>query len=315
MPATARRLPDAPARAFRDASGAVALYGMHYRNRALRARISAISTRLHGGARLGREVRSPPTTTVPGSPPPGRRTANPVAAPPPPRISANEHPAAARRGLHGLLVHTRSRPPPPWMGAAASRGKARPWWWPARRSGRRSIRGTTGASSTRRTSWRTGAALFPGLDHRLTRPGSDQEAGICLFRSDDPADPTRWRPGPRRLHRRLPGSLRTTAPKPRPCRTVGPFPGPVGAVVRHRGSGAWIAVFMAKAGDGFALVGLLLDQLPRPDHLGPAPPARRRRDPLRRSLHGDRTADRLSVAARSRTRRGAISTMSATPRS
>src|SRR5215204_4914761 len=29
-------VPDASARAFRDASGAVALFGMHYRNRALR---------------------------------------------------------------------------------------------------------------------------------------------------------------------------------------------------------------------------------------------------------------------------------------
>ena len=29
-------VPDAPARAFRDASGGIALYGLHYRNRALR---------------------------------------------------------------------------------------------------------------------------------------------------------------------------------------------------------------------------------------------------------------------------------------
>ena len=36
----------------------------------------------------------------------------------------------------------------------------------------------------------------------------------------------------------------------RACRPIEPFPAPVGAVVRHRPSGAWIAVFQAAADGG-----------------------------------------------------------------
>ena len=91
------------------------------------------------------------------------------------------------------------------------------------------------------------------------RPG-DQEAGVCLFRTATPADPASWRawngtgftaafPDPYRTKAAAKGSRTET------CRPVAPFPTPVGAVVRHRGTGAFVAVFMAKKSDGPAGAG------------------------------------------------------------
>ena len=123
--------------------------------------------------------------------------------------------------------------------------------------------------------WRYFFASTTGWD----RPGSDQEAGVCLFRSDDPADPSRWRAWTGiGFTAAFPDPYRAASSRTATCRPVGPFPGPVGAVVRHRATGAFIAVFMAKAGEGFAAIRLLLDDLPRPDRLGhPAPAPRRAR--------------------------------------
>ena len=191
--------------------GAVALFGMHYRNRALRGP-DLDHLRLDCAVVLESGEKSDPalyddrswitaTWTEDG---------RAVAALLHHEYQANEHPGRCRgRALHGVLVQHASRRRPRRMAGAASRGEPARGGRRRRPSGRRSTRAGTGASSTRRTSWRTGRwryllASTTGWE----RPGSDQPGGVCLFRTDDPR-----RPGElagldgHRLHRRLPGSL------------------------------------------------------------------------------------------------------------
>lgn len=70
-----------------------------------------------------------------------------------------------------------------------------------------------------------------------------QPHGVCLFRSADPARERSWRA--------FDGSgftilyddpYRPGLNPPRPCKPIDPFPAQVGAVVRHRASGLWLAV-------------------------------------------------------------------------
>ena len=76
-----------------------------------------------------------------------------------------------------------------------------------------------------------------------------QDAGPCLFRTLTPDDPTSWRAFDGQAF-----SIRYDDPYrastlPKPCRVIQPFPAPVGGIVRHRATRAWIAVFQA-AKDG-----------------------------------------------------------------
>ena len=255
-------VPDSSARAFRDAAGAVALFGMHYRNRALRGPDLGhlkldCTVVLDSGEKSDPALyddRSWITATWTED---GTR----VAALLHHEYQANEHPGRCRETAYMACWYNtitaaasadggrsfRRQTPPAVMAGAPFRqevdqGRHRGFFNPSNivADGR----------------WRYVLVSTTGW----TRPGSDQEAGVCLFRSDDPADPTRWRawtgtgftaafPDPYRA------AATRAAPSSATCRPVGPFPGPVGAVVRHRGSGAWIAVFMAKAGEGFARSG------------------------------------------------------------
>ena len=75
-----------------------------------------------------------------------------------------------------------------------------------------------------------------------------QPSGGCLFRSDDRLDPTRWRgfdgTGFTLVAR---DPYRAKPPRQPPCRAIEPFPAPVGGLVRHSGTGAFVTVFQAKA--------------------------------------------------------------------
>ncbi|UDL93335.1 hypothetical protein LGH83_12130 [Lichenihabitans sp. PAMC28606] len=75
-----------------------------------------------------------------------------------------------------------------------------------------------------------------------------QPNGVCLFRTATPGDPQSWRafdghgfsvafadPYKRRMQRQP------------ACAPIGPFPAPVGSLVRRRSGGDWLAVFQAKA--------------------------------------------------------------------
>ncbi|SFL06030.1 hypothetical protein [Methylorubrum salsuginis] len=247
-------VPDAPARAFRDATGGIALFGLHYRNRALRGpdfdRLK-IDCRvvLDSGGKGDPALyddRSWITATWTED---GARVAALVHH----EFQANEHEGRCRSKVYmecwyntitaaesrdGGATFARTHPPAVVAGAPfrqeEEQGRHRGFFNPSNIVGD--------------GRWRLFLASTTGWD----RPGSDQPAGVCLFRSDDPADPTRWRAWTGTgFTAAFPDPYRKAVKRPDTCRPVGPFPGPVGALVRQRGTGAWIAVFMAAKGGAF----------------------------------------------------------------
>lgn len=74
-----------------------------------------------------------------------------------------------------------------------------------------------------------------------------QDAGVCLFRSGNVADSASWRAfdGKRYSVTFANPYASGTPPRPAPCKAIAPFGFPVGAVVRQRGTGLWIAIFQA----------------------------------------------------------------------
>lgn len=93
--------------------------------------------------------------------------------------------------------------------------------------------------------------IFADGRHRYMMTSSTgwdgQPFGPCLFRTDGPEKPDSWRAFDGRAFTiRYQDPYRSDA-KPAQCRVIQPFPVPVGAVLRHRGTGAWIAIFQAKA--------------------------------------------------------------------
>jgi hypothetical protein len=80
---------------------------------------------------------------------------------------------------------------------------------------------------------------------------SGQPYGACLFRSKTPADPQSWRAFDGRaftvryMDPYAPGFI-----EPKPCAVIAPFGVPVGAVVRIRPAGVFLAVWQAKQDAG-----------------------------------------------------------------
>lgn len=75
-----------------------------------------------------------------------------------------------------------------------------------------------------------------------------QPFGVCLFRTADPTDSSSWRAFDGTGFSRRFGNPYAPQPAPlnaKPCMPIAPFPAPVGAIVRHRPSGNWLAVFQA----------------------------------------------------------------------
>lgn len=247
-------LPDAPLRAFRDAAGGVVAFGLHHRNRALRGpdldRLKLdCAVVLESGHRPDPALyddRSWITATWTED---GRTVAALIHH----EYHADAHPGRCRvQNLMACWYNT--------VTALASRDGGRSFTRPELPAVVAGAPFTQDVGQTRHRGffnpsnivgdgrWRYALIATTGWN----RPGSDQAAGVCLFRSDDPGDPRRWRawtgggftaafPDPYRSRIKLADT----------CRPVGPFPGPVGAVVRHRGSGAYVAVFMAAAGGEF----------------------------------------------------------------
>ena len=72
---------------------------------------------------------------------------------------------------------------------------------------------------------------------------SGQPHGVCLFRSADPAQPRSWRAWDGRAFSiSYDDPYRPGLKMPAACKPVEPFPAQVGAVVRHRPSGLYLAV-------------------------------------------------------------------------
>ena len=85
---------------------------------------------------------------------------------------------------------------------------------------------------------------------------SGQDAGNCLFRSDTPMDSGSWRAyDGKGFSATFANPYAGAVPHPASCTVVGPFIFPVGAVVRLRGSGLWIAVVQASRTGDFPIDG------------------------------------------------------------
>jgi len=85
-------------------------------------------------------------------------------------------------------------------------------------------------------------------------PGREaQNAGVCLFRADDPAS-GRWLAfDGKAFSAAFPDPYAKQNPPGKPCKIIAPFPAPVGSITRHRSSGMILAVYQAAGGtaDGF----------------------------------------------------------------
>jgi hypothetical protein len=81
----------------------------------------------------------------------------------------------------------------------------------------------------------------------ISTTGWDKQAsGACLFRNADPLDSAGWRAfDGKEFSVRYNDPYAAKAPAPRPCAPIAPFGFPVGAIVRHRPSGVFIAVWEA----------------------------------------------------------------------
>ena len=250
-------VPDTPARAFRDDQGQIVLFAMHTLNRALRG---------SGFDRLKIDCR--PTLPSHGNADPSRyddaswiaatwtQDGRRVEALVHHEFQANTHPGrcahkeylacwynsiVAVRSLDG--GHSFVRPDPPVLVAGApfrqdvGQGRHRGFFNPS------NIVQDGGSyyflSST------TGWPVTSG------RPGhageAQQDSGACLFRTRTPHAPASWRAYDGKAFSIAYHDPYRAEARPKPCMTIAPFPAPVGAVVRHRASGAWIAVFQARA--------------------------------------------------------------------
>jgi hypothetical protein len=247
-------LPDAPARAFRDAEGGIVLFAMHTENRALRGR-DFDTLKLDCRASLPSNGKEDPAAYDDASWITATWTADGsrVTALVHHEYQANTHPGRCRHKeylacWYNTIVATSSadgghsfiRPSPPQVVAAA----------PFRQDvGQGRHRGFFNPSNI----VHDGAAyyFFAG-----TTGWEGQERGACLFRSTDPADPAGWRGyDGRGFGARFVDPYRAEPGQPT-CVAVFPFPAPVGSLARHRGTGAWIAVFQASAeGDPFPEAG------------------------------------------------------------
>ncbi|GJD61969.1 hypothetical protein [Methylobacterium frigidaeris] len=247
-------VPDAPARALREADGGIALFGMHYRNRALRGRdfdTLKLDCRivLDSAFKPEPEAFDDRTWITATWTEDGTR----VEALLHEEYHADDHgrcrtkgtlacwynAVLAARSTDGGRSFTRTTPPtviaaPPFR-QEVEQGRHRGFFNPSNivADGRyRYFYAST-------TGW------------------TGQPFGVCLFRSDDVTEPDRWRAfDGKGFTARFPNPYLKGAKPVGACAPVAPFPAPVGSVNRHRGTGAWIAVFQAAAGGVFPRSGI-----------------------------------------------------------
>lgn len=238
--------PDAPARAFRDAGGRIAMFGLHHDNRALRGdsldRV-AIDCRVvlpssSNGDPKAYDDKSWIAATWTED---GRAVQALVHH----EFQANHHPGRCQFEAYlqcwynsVLAVSSRDggatfvRPKVPQVVASVPFGQE---------VGQGRHRGFFNPSNIVADGrWRYTFASTTGWD--------GQPYGACLLRTGNPADPTAWRAFEGQgFTIRYGDPYREQGLAPKACRTIAPFPAPVGAIVRHRGTNAWLAVFQAWA--------------------------------------------------------------------
>ena len=244
-------VPDAPLRAYRDSDGVIRAFGLHYENR-----------RLSGPSLLTLKVECPVVYRASGDSEPRKFDDRSW-------ITATWTPDG--KVIHALAHHE--------FQAHRHKGRCRfedymKCWW----NSILNIRSDDGGRSFRRSEPLVMAAPpFPsdqeqgrhrgffnpsniiakdGAIYTLigttgweASPGrAAQAGGVCLFRSADlvKAD---WRAfDGKAFFARFPSPYGTEIPRNQACRTLSPFPAPVGAIVRHRPSGTYLAVYQAAKG-------------------------------------------------------------------
>jgi hypothetical protein len=242
-------VPDAPTRAFRDPRGEIVLFGLHYQNRALRGASfdvlkldCRIVLRSAGKADpAAYDDKSWITATWSDD---GVK----VQALLHHEFQANTHPGRCRLKEYlacwyntVLAVSSKDgglsfdRPVPPQVVASApfpqdvGQGRHRGFFNPSN-------------------------IVSDGVFHYFfaaTTGWEGQPNGACLFRTSEIADPGSWRAWDGEAYSvRFADPYRTKAKPARACLPVAPFPAPVGGIVRHRPTGAWLAVFQASADGG-----------------------------------------------------------------
>lgn len=236
---------DTNARAFRDENGQIVLFALHTLNRALRGpdfdrlKIDCAPTLRSG--RSADPARYDDASWITATwTDDGRRVAGLVHH----EFQANTHPGLCPASnylacWYNTIVEATSedggrnfaRPNPPAVVAAA----------PFRQdSGQGRHRGFFNPSNIFADGpWRYMLSSTTGW--------AGQESGPCLFRTRTPFVASSWRAFDGRAFTIRRGDPYREKVEPAACRSVRPFPAPVGGVVRHRASGAWIAVFQAKA--------------------------------------------------------------------
>jgi hypothetical protein len=242
--------PDAPLRAYRDAAGRVVLFGLHYENRALRGdgleRVRIDCRVVLGSAGRGDPAAYDDKSWITATWTDDGRNVHALVHH---EFQANRHPGRCRFPAYmpcwyntvlGVASSdggaTFVRPSAPRVVAAA------PFPQEVGQGRHRGFFNPSNIVSDGR--WRYVFVATTGWD--------GQPYGACLLRTDDPADPTSWRAfDGRGFTIRYGDPYREKALKPAACKPIAPFPAPVGAVVRHRGTGLWVAVFQAWA-DGAA---------------------------------------------------------------
>lgn len=240
-------VPDVPPRLYRDAAGKIHLFTLHFENRAL---IGDTLDSLKLECRVAFR---------------GSHAADPAAYDDKSWIAATW--TADGRTIHGLAHHE-------YQGNTHPGRCTRPDYMSCWYNTVLALKSTDGGANFAKTARPVVAsAPFPqnieqgrhrgffnpsnivsdGVWHYMiaaTTGWTGQSSGACLFRTDNIADPARWRAfdgvgfetafvDP---YRERTNPLNTCAP-------LAPFPAPVGSLTRHAASGQWIAVYQAQKDD------------------------------------------------------------------
>lgn len=249
-------VPDAPARAYRDAKGHVMLFAMHFENRALRGADfdnlkldCKVVFRGSGNADpAAYDDRSwiAATWTSDGS--------NVTA------LIHHEYQGNQHKGRCTFAEYIKC-----WTNSVLSvsssdggltfvkpKGSAVVASWPFRQDvGQGRHRGFFNPSNI----------FSDGIDtyfFAATTGWDGQDYGACLFRNVDPRDPAGWRAWDGTGFRVRFGDPYQEKPATKAtCKPIAPFPAPVGSITRHRDTGLWIGVFQAAAnGTRFPVSGI-----------------------------------------------------------
>lgn len=244
-------VPDAPTRAFRDKDGKIAMFGMHHVNRALRGeKLDAM--KLDCQVVLASGHKDDPAAYDDYSWITATWTDDGVnvAALVHQEYHANEHRGRCafsdmmRCWTNSILV---ARSADGGRSFARPRGSAVLATYPFRQDvGQGRHRGFFNPSNI--------VSTPDGWKHVFiaTTGWSGQKHGACLFRTKTPGDPQSWRGWNGHSFAAQTGDpYASTAVSDKTCEPIAPFVTPVGAVVKHRASGAWIAVLMAAKHDQF----------------------------------------------------------------